>query len=282
MRRSIVVLAVSFLLAVCSDATGPDDGGNVAIRFAVARGASTASSAASFSVAPTPAAQSVPVEGRNGTLLFDRIVLLVDEVELRGEGAACEGAGPKLRDDDEGDDDDDDDGDRGRRHHCRLAADGFIFDLPVDGSGITVASDLIPNGIYDELKFRLKSVRLDDRENQRVVDLLTAELLGRFPEWPSRASVLLEGSFDPAGDGAPRPFRVFLDADLDIRMALEPPLEITDAGPSRVITVEVHPELWFRRFDGSVVDLSQLDFAKTNRIIRVDLFPSGFRRGHRG
>jgi hypothetical protein len=46
-----------------------------------------------------------------------------------------------------------------------------------------------------------------------------------------------------------------------------------------VIVVEVHPELWFRRFDGSLLDLSALDFDRTGRIVRLDPFGRGFRHG---
>jgi hypothetical protein len=90
---------------------------------------------------------------------------------------------------------------------------------------------------------------------------------------------MIQGFFEPVGGGESRSFRVFLDAELKVEMGLNPPLVISDDGASRVITVEVHPELWFRRFDGSVLDLSGLDFERTGWVVRLDPFSRGFRRG---
>jgi hypothetical protein len=257
-----------------------DDEGNVAIRFAVTPSGSSASSSSmtAFATAPAAAAQDVEVEGRNGTLNLERVVLIVDELELEGHGEECRrdrgDSEVKVRDDD-----DEDDKEHGRQ--CEFEADAFLLDLPVDGSPITIASDLIPDGVYDELEFRVRDVELDeDEDDEGVIGLLAAQLRSSFPNWPSRASALLQGTFEPAGGGAARPFTVFLDADLKVEMELEPPLVITEEGPSRVITVEVHPDLWFRRIDGSVVDLSAFDFERTGWIVRVPLFERGFRRSH--
>jgi hypothetical protein len=279
MRRLTLLSMVCLLLPGC-DLLGPDDGGNVAVRFAVANSSALAD-ASSLTALATSGAQSLPVQGRNGTLLLERVVLLVDEVELEGHGDACERDGDRRgRDDDEADDEDDeDDEDDDHGRQCRFEAEAFVLDLPVDGSPITIASELIPDGVYDELEFEIKNIKLE-REKDRVIDMLTAEVLARFPSWPSQASAMLEGSFQPAGGGDARPFRIFLDADLEVEMELEPPLVISDDAANRVITVEVHPELWFRRIDGSVVDLSLFDFERTHRVIQVDLFERGFRRGH--
>jgi hypothetical protein len=218
------------------------------------------------------------VAGRNGALVLERVVLIVDELELEGHGEEC------RRDGEDGDidaRDDDEDDDHGRQ--CQFEAGGFLLDLPVDGSPITIASELIPDGVYDELEFEVEDVELDEPKDNRknqVISLLAAELRSRFPDWPARASALLEGTFEPVGGGAARPFSVFLDAELKVEMELEPPLVITEEGPSRVITVEVHPDLWFRRIDGSVVDLSAFDFETTGWVVRVPLFERGFRRSH--
>jgi hypothetical protein len=268
MKRSHFTLALCSLLSACSDSTGPGEDGQVAVRFEVARTSGSASVSPSdvLAGAASSAAQSVRLEGRNGSLTLERIVLIVDELELEGRGEACG----------RGDDDDDDD----HGSACEFEARGFLLDLPLDGSGITVASELIPNGIYDELEFKIEDVEFDDDDDRRVIGMLEAEVRSLFPNWPSRASAMIQGFFEPAGGGAARAFTVFLDAELTVEMDLNPPLEITDDGASRVIVVEVHPELWFRRFDGSVMDLSGLDFAKTGWVVRLDPFGSGFRRGH--
>jgi hypothetical protein len=272
MRRSLFVLALCSLLFACSDSTGPGEDGKVAVRFEIARtpGSASVSPADALAAAPS-AAQSIRLEGRNGALTLERIALIVDELELEGEGDACSTRGG--RDDD---DEDEDDGD-GDRRECEFQARGFLLDLPLDGTGITVASDLIPNGTYDELEFKVADVEFDD--DGRVIGMLAAEVRSLFPNWPSRASAMVQGVFEPAEGGAARPFQVFLDADLKVEMDLNPPLVITDDDASREIVVEVHPELWFRRFDGSVLDLSGLDFERTGWVVRLDPFGKGFRRG---
>ena len=120
---------------------------------------------------------------------------------------------------------------------------------------------------------------MDDDDDSRVISMLTAEVRSQFPNWPSRASAMIQGNFEPAGGGVARTFRVFLDAELEVEMPLDPPLVVMDGDASRVITVEVHPELWFRRFDGSVLDLSGLDFDRTGWVVRLDPFGRGFQRG---
>ena len=46
-----------------------------------------------------------------------------------------------------------------------------------------------------------------------------------------------------------------------------------------MLTIEVRPDLWFRKIDGTVVDLSRLDYARTGWVVRLDLsFDRAFRR----
>jgi len=68
--------------------------------------------------------------------------------------------------------------------------------------------------------------------------------------------MLVTGSFTPAG-GAPVPFRVFFEAEVEIEQAFDTPLDLT-AGETTV-TVVIDPALWFRNGDGTVMDLSQFD-----------------------
>jgi hypothetical protein len=75
----------------------------------------------------------------------------------------------------------------------------------------------------------------------------------------------------PIGGGEARSFRTFFDAEIKVEVDLDPPLVVSDDGASRLITIEFRPDLWFRRIDGSVVDLSGFDFARTGRVVRIDL-----------
>lgn len=88
---------------------------------------------------------------------------------------------------------------------------------------------------------------------------LLAEIRSRFPAFPSDASMVVEGTFTPVGEGA-RAFLVFFDADIEVELDLGPPLVVdADAVADRTIVVDVQPARWFLRGDGSVCDLSAFD-----------------------
>lgn len=280
MKRLLPLLVFSALLSSC-DLFGPDDGGNVAVRFQVATQSGTASDVPLDLMATSAAADALLITGRNGTLSLTRIALIVDRLELEGHGAACEDDRPdrEERGDNE-DEDDDEDEDHGRE--CEFRMNDFLLELPVDGSELTVADDLIPVGIYDQLEFRIDNFKHHfDHDNDRVISMLEADLRSRFPDWPQQASVLIEGSFQPVGGGAARPFRAFMDTELKVEIDLVPPLEVGESGPNRVVTIQLQPDLWFRRIDGNVVDLSAFDFTRTGWVVRLDVpFARAFRRSH--
>jgi hypothetical protein len=50
-------------------------------------------------------------------------------------------------------------------------------------------------------------------------------------------------------------------------MPLQPPLQLTDAGASRGVVVELDPSRWFKSPDGSVIDLSASDFSATRQLV---------------
>jgi hypothetical protein len=279
MKRLIACLVFSVLLSSC-DLFGPDEGGNVAVRFQVAPPGGSASSVPLDLMASSAAADALLITGRNGTLSLTRIALIVDKLELEGHGAACEDLEPDHEERGDNEEDDDEGEDHGRE--CEFKMDDFLLELPVDGTELTVADDLIPVGIYDQLEFRIDNAKHHlDHDADRVISMLEAELRSRFPDWPHEASVLIEGSFLPTGGGAARPFRAFMDTELKVEIDLVPPLEVTESGRNRVVTIQLQPDLWFRRIDGNVVDLSAFDFGRTGWVVRLDVpFARAFRRSH--
>ncbi len=69
--------------------------------------------------------------------------------------------------------------------------------------------------------------------------------------------MLVIGSFTPTG-GAPVSFATYFEAEIEIEIEFEPPLDLT-ADPEATVTVVVDPALWFTQPDGTVLDLSQFE-----------------------
>ena len=244
--------AIAVLLVVgttaCGDSTGPD-GDEVAVRFAV-----------SSAVAP---ARNAPllVTGTNGTLEIDQVWMVVDELELKGPDGSC-----PARLNAGSDDDGDDDGD------CEFESGPFLLKLPLTGSATTIATEGLPPGTYTRLDFEVEDVEFDDEDEDDEEGRLNAlfqRVRQEAPDWPRRASLLVTGTFTPTG-GTPQSFRTFFDAQIEITMALTPPL-VNTAESGASVTVELDPTSWFRRGDGSVRNLAASDFALTGRVLELEV-----------
>ncbi|MGH7477033.1 MAG: hypothetical protein ACRELD_12135 [Longimicrobiales bacterium] len=243
-------LAAALGAAACEDGTGLGEG-EVAIRFRSAGQAGQAS----LGPAAVDASQALTVEGTNGVLTITDVRLIVEEFELEGDDDACER-------------EDDDD--------CAEFESGpFFVQLPVDAGGVvTITQDAIRPGTYDELEFEVEDLEDDeDDEDAAAIAALRAQIRSEFPEWPDRASALVVGTFTPVG-GAPQPFSVFIEAEIEVEMELNPPLVVPG---DRALVIDVAPGFWFRRPDGSVLDLTQWDHATTGRLLELELeFEDGF------
>ncbi|HEX8692657.1 MAG TPA: hypothetical protein VF746_09575 [Longimicrobium sp.] len=248
-RKLLYPLALAPLaLAACSDSpTGSGSGASdVALRFGVvgAPGAS-ASSGALFQTA----AGQLVVTGANGTLTFDGIRVIVEEFELKGDDDVnpCERNG--------GVDDCED-----------FDAGPFFVDLPLSSAPISVSTGAVPPGTYREVEFEVEDLD-DDEENPaeaaRIAQLFQ-QIRAQFPDWPRDASMLVTGTFTPTG-GQPRPFRVFIEAEIEVEVDLNPPLVVTE-GSTQDVSILLDPAALFRQ-GGNVVDLS----AQNGRLLRMEL-----------
>lgn len=231
-RKTLFACTLATLALACSDSTGPADDGELQIRFS---GRSAAASAPGAGVAP---ASAVAFEGSNGTLEIDQILLIVSEFELEGDDDLCE-----------------DDSD------CNeFESLPFLVDLPLDGGDVTVATDEVPAGSYDELEFEVEDVDLDDDGDEddpakrAALEQILVEVRSLFPLFPEDASMVARGTFTPT-DGAPRDFTVYFEAEIEIEMDLSPPIQIPGVGS---VTVVVDPARWFET-GGTVLDLSAFD-----------------------
>jgi len=246
---------VSFLaIAACSDGTGPDTGAAVAIKFGTA-GATSASMYAGLAMVAS-AGQTSLIEGTNGTLDITDIRVIVEKFELEPvevsdcdvepEPAACQD----------------------------FEARYFFIDVPLTGAPVTVVQENIPAGLYDELEFEVGDVEVDDDPEEAAdagaIAALFTKVRGEFPDWPEKASMVVVGSFTPAGGSAVN-FRAYFEAEIEVEFDLIPSLEVTEEGLSRSIVIELSPNMWFLRGDGTVMDLSEYDFPTTGKVIEFEL-----------
>ncbi len=248
-RLTLVTLAT--VLAACGDGTGP--GATVAIKFGTAGAPAPSASAPNLSVAPAygaAAAQQLTVAGTNGTLSITDIRLIVDEFELdRVGGGNCDTDPAQCE---------------------NFEAPPFFVDVPLTGAPLTVANRAIPAGRYERLEFEVNDLQLTPNEDGAQVQALSTAVRAAFPDWPDEASMVVVGTFTPAGGGSPRAFRAYFIAWIRVELAFEPAhLEITDA--SKSVVIAIHPDVWFKRADGSVLDLSQWDFPTTQQMLEFQL-----------
>ncbi len=265
LRSTALVLLLPGLalgLVACDDATGVGDPAEVAVNF---RTTSTATPTSSSSVPARTgpswvAGPPLSLDGSNGTLVIEEIRLVIAEIELDGADDLCED-----------DFDDDDDGSRDGDDDCADFEAGPRFvDLPLDGSPVQAVRGLLPPGVYDELEFEIEDLE-DDEDDDEWEEILALRrtILDEFPDWPENATALVVGSFQPTG-GAARDFRVYLEAEIEIEIDLNPPLVVSEDDASPALTVDIRPDLWFVRSDGTVLDLSAWDYDTTGHTLEFE------------
>jgi hypothetical protein len=232
-HRAFAVCGLAAALAACSDSpTGQGSDARVQVRFGVQGGQS------SQALLQTSGSDQLVVTGANGTLTIIDIRLVVAEFEL------------------DGDDDVNRCGQNGGVDDCEDFNAGPMFvDLPLTGGPIAVGSGDVTAGVYDEVEFEVEDLDDDEEdpaEAQRIA-ALRQQILAQFPEWPRDASMLVVGSFTPAG-GAARPFRAFVEAEIEIELGLNPPLTVGE-GSTGSLDVTLDPQTIFKN-GSNVLDLS--------------------------
>ena len=235
-------------LAACDSSTGPEDSESVAIRFA----AETTTGGAA-----APGLELAPVVGTNGTLDITDLRVIIAELEFEGTNGTC-GAN--------GDDEDDED--------CfEVELPPRLVNVPLDGAPLTVATTELPAGSYSEFELEIEDLEDDEEDTQFAaeIDALEAEIRNTFPEWPSDGTIRVEGTFTPNG-GAPESFVVCIEGEVEVELELSPPIDIPAAeGDAHTLDVVLFPERWFVRGDGSVIDLTQWDYATTGELLELEI-----------
>lgn len=241
---------IPFALPACDNPAGSEGSGNVAVRFATSSPGASASRA-SFSLAASGAEQLV-VTGSNGTLTITDVRFILNEFELERVEDDCEGL--------EGDAED----------ACEeFEAPPAFIDLPLGAGAVVAATQEVPAGRYEELKFEAEDIDFDEEEDDEkgaAIRTLAEAVRAAFPNWPEDASMVVVGTFTPTG-GEPVPFTTFFEAEIKVEKEFDPALVIDDA--NRAVTVEVDPSAWFLS-GGQVIDLSAFDFARTGEVVEFE------------
>ncbi|MGQ0539801.1 MAG: hypothetical protein ACT4R6_12700, partial [Gemmatimonadaceae bacterium] len=136
-----------------------------------------------------------------------------------------------FNEDSDGDTDSDSDVDTDRegREHFVFHDGPLVVVLPLDGNFATVVTRAIPEGEFDELELRIRSVRL-------------------------------RGTFDR------EPFDVTLRVNTRLEFDFDPPLFIGPETERVQIRIAVNPVRWLRERDGSLVNPFSLE---TNEDLRA-------------
>ena len=255
MRKEILTLVIAVALAsACSDGDSNGPGSAVTIKFGTP--GSTASPAASFSVVGGAAPQDLSITGTNGTLAISDIRLIVEEFELEPvEVAECD-VEPEPA-------------------SCADFEQRYFFiNVPLDAAPVTVVAADIPAGMYDELEFEVDDVEIDADDPEEAADAALIQTLfttvrAAFSDWPEKASMVVVGTFTPTGGDA-IPYRTYFEAEIEVELEFTTPLVVTEQ-MSDSFVVELSPQMWFVRADGTVWDLSEFDFATTQELIEFEL-----------
>ncbi len=253
---SRIVLAAATLVAVaaCDDSTGVAGPGTVSLNFRVQGAGAPALAAHGLAAVAGP---PMTIEGTNGDLTIDEIRVIINEVELKPADGSCDAVADASDDDDCPD----------------FEAPPRFLDLPLDGEAIEAVTAVVPAGLYKELDFEIEDLEDDEEDpgEAAAIAALRTAILGEIPDWPRKASAMVVGRFESAAGGSIE-FRVFLDAEIEIELDLIPNLVVGEGGSlSRDLTVDVRPDIWFGRPDGTVVPLHLFDYTLSGELYELEV-----------
>ncbi len=257
----IPILASAFLLfmaAGCDTIGSGDKQGEGTVKLQLKTvNSSSAKSASSGN--RTLDHDSLSVSGSNGTLQIDDVRFIVEKFKLEPA-------------------DTDEEADSLDTEVEEFESEPFFVDLPLTEDTLSLATDQIQAGFYEELEFEVKDLDFDDgdeedddAEHQALADSIRAE----FPDWPDEASMIIVGTFTPT-DGSPQAFKVFAEAEIEIEREFNPPLEVTESNMQDVLSVRIDPSQWLLLDDGTVIDLSAWNWDDHQELLE---FEAKFKEG---
>jgi hypothetical protein len=256
LRSMGLTLLAAASLAACGDSLGVDGPQNVSVSFRAVEAGSSAAAPASTGPKASAPARAITLVGTNGTLVLDELYMIVNEIELEHEDGC----------------DDDDGFNEQNFDDCEDFESGPHFvSLPLDGTPIVVSTALIAPGVYDELEFEVEDLDDDDDDKRGRLADLRSQIVGTVPDWPQKASIYVVGTFQAEGEDAV-PFRTFIEGEIEVELDLVPNLVIgNDGSANRDLIVDMRPDLWFRDFQGWVLDLREWDYDTTGRLLELEI-----------
>ena len=221
LRARLLLLPVAALaLAACSDSVGPN--ARRALLFSFSTAAPTNVTGAALS--RSPGFDVVVGGGTADSIVIDTAQVLLREIELKGESAAC------VR----GDEDSDEDSDG-----CEALKLGpELVTLPLTPGTASPLSAMIPPGTYDEMEFEVH--RVGDDDDDRRDSLFVAQ----HPEFRN-ASVRVTGRYR----GERFVYTSALSAE--VKVEFDTPVVVDDAAAN--VTVHVDVASWFRSATGATL-----------------------------
>lgn len=222
MRTTVVATLVLAVLgsAACRDSTAVEER-LVTVRFSTESAASAGG-------------EALVVAGANGTLRVDDIRFLVSGLAMERAGGSCiageDGCG-------------------------RFGGGPWLVDLPLGGSAVALATDVVARGTYTVLGVEVENLIGDDAAERDAIQRVLVQLRQAYPDAPREASMVVRGTFTPVDSSSTQPFTVYFDAEAMVEMELVPPLTVPGAA---TLAVRVDPSPWFRNGE-EVLDLAALN-----------------------
>lgn len=157
---------------------------------------------------------------------LDNIKLLVRKLELESEGEYHDDSDDSTEvQDEEGEYEDDDEGEE-------FELRNKIFDLPLDGSKVSVSTQEVPSGTYDDVEFKIGPAEAGSGLEDSDLIEGDADSL--------RYSMAISGTY---GDSA---FTFKTHKYFKIEMEINPPVEVSDSTDTVDIDLQIDPSGWFK------------------------------------
>jgi hypothetical protein len=175
--------------------------------------------------------------GEDGTLSISDVRFILDSFSLAVSHEGCEESG------------------------CAPIEAGPVFvDVPLDLESLELFVAEVPLGSYSSLEFAIAGLGPEDAS-------LATEIRNQFPNWPDEASVAVMGSFAPVDASPVRPFTIYIGADVDVSLQVNPPFELTEEHVEKALTLGVDVLSWLPTEVPHNIDISGYDYDTTGEVI---------------
>lgn len=141
-----------------------------------------------------------------------------------------------------------------------IEAGPIFVDVPLDLESLELFVAEVPLGSYSAVSFQINGLGTDE-------DDLAAQVRTDFPDWPDEASVAIVGSFAPADASPVRPFTIYIGADVDVSVSVDPPFELEEEHVEKVLTLGVDLLEWLPEEIDHDLDISGYDYGMTGEVI---------------